>query len=102
MIMESGKVMRSSVDEVSLTGRTTQGVTFTRPDDDDRIIGIARNAEAELEEEIEEHGTDEGTSDQSEMPTDAAGHTETSGNEEKEAVASDVVEAEESTEGDLD
>lgn len=102
VIMESGKVMRSSVDEVSLTGRTTQGVTFTRPDDDDRIIGIARNAEAELEEEIEEHGTDEGTSNQSEMPTDAAGHTETSGNEEKEAVASDVVEAEESTEGDLD
>jgi Type IIA topoisomerase (DNA gyrase/topo II, topoisomerase IV), A subunit len=48
VIMESGKVMRSSVDEVSLTGRNTQGVTFSRPDDGDKIIAIARNVETEL------------------------------------------------------
>ena len=52
-IMESGKVTRSSVDEVGITGRNTQGVTFTRPDESDRIIAIARNVETELEEELE-------------------------------------------------
>lgn len=50
VIMESGKVMRASVDEVSLTGRNTQGVTFSRPDDGDRIISIARNVETALDE----------------------------------------------------
>ncbi|MGJ9555797.1 DNA gyrase subunit A [Actinotignum sp. GS-2025b] len=51
-IMESGKVMRAAVDEVSLTGRNTQGVTFVRPDKGDRIIAVARNAEVEIEEEV--------------------------------------------------
>ena len=52
VIMESGKVMRSSVDEVSVTGRNTQGVTFTRPEEGDKIISIARNVEKELDEEL--------------------------------------------------
>ncbi|AIE82977.1 DNA gyrase subunit A [Actinotignum schaalii] len=51
-IMESGKVMRAAVDEVSLTGRNTQGVTFVRPDKGDRIIAVARNAEVEIEEKV--------------------------------------------------
>ncbi len=45
VIMESGKVVRSSVEEVNLTGRNTQGVTFARPDKKDRIIAIALNLE---------------------------------------------------------
>ena len=53
VIMESGKVMRSSVDEVSVTGRNTQGVTFTRPEEGDRIIAIARNVEREFEDDDE-------------------------------------------------
>ncbi|MFC5281694.1 DNA gyrase subunit A [Arcanobacterium canis] len=52
VIMESGKVVRSSVDEVNLTGRNTQGVTFARPDKKDRVIAIALNLEAE-EDELE-------------------------------------------------
>ena len=51
VIMASGKVMRASVDEVSRTGRNTQGVTFARPDDGDRIIAIARNVESTLDKE---------------------------------------------------
>ncbi len=51
VIMESGKVMRSSVDEVSVTGRNTQGVTFTRPEEGDKIIAIARNVERELDDD---------------------------------------------------
>lgn len=48
-IMKSGKVIRSNVSEVKLTGRTTQGVTLAKPDADDEIISIARNAETEDE-----------------------------------------------------
>lgn len=44
--------MRSSVDEVSVAGRNTQGVTFTRPEEGDKIISIARNVEKELDEEL--------------------------------------------------
>ncbi|MEE0654354.1 MAG: DNA gyrase subunit A, partial [Bifidobacterium criceti] len=46
-IMKSGKVIRSNVNEVKRTGRTTQGVTFAKPDKDDELISIARNAETE-------------------------------------------------------
>ena len=50
-IMASGKVVRSAVTEVSRTGRATQGVTFAKPDDGDRIIAVARSAERELVDE---------------------------------------------------
>lgn len=53
-IMESGKVVRSAVDEVSRTGRNTQGVTFAKPDDGDRIIAVARNTERELDVDLPE------------------------------------------------
>lgn len=45
VIMERGKIVRSAVAEVNLTGRNTQGVTFAKPDKGDRIIAVARNAE---------------------------------------------------------
>ncbi|MDO5721681.1 MAG: DNA gyrase subunit A [Actinomycetaceae bacterium] len=51
VIMESGNVVRSAVSEISRTGRTTQGVTFARPDAGDRIIAIARNLEPDLDED---------------------------------------------------
>ncbi|GAA2245158.1 DNA gyrase subunit A [Promicromonospora sukumoe] len=47
VIMERGKIVRSAVAEVNLTGRNTQGVTFAKPDKGDRIIAVARNAERE-------------------------------------------------------
>ena len=50
-IMASGKVVRSAVAEVSRTGRATQGVTFAKPDDGDRIIAVARSAERELDDD---------------------------------------------------
>ena len=49
-IMKSGKVIRSNVDEVNRTGRTTQGVTFAKPDKGDEILSIARNEEKDDEE----------------------------------------------------
>ncbi len=50
VIMERGKIVRSAVNEVSLTGRNTQGVTFARPDRGDRIIAVAKNIERQAEE----------------------------------------------------
>ncbi len=51
VIMERGKIVRSAVSEVNLTGRNTQGVTFAKPDKNDRIIAIARNVERRVDEE---------------------------------------------------
>jgi DNA gyrase subunit A len=62
VIMERGKIVRSAVDEVNLTGRTTQGVTFAKPDKGDRIIAVARNVERRAEEEsvsVDEQAADE-------------------------------------------
>ena len=84
-IMKSGKVIRSNVDEVKRTGRTTQGVTFAKPDKNDEIISIARNEEKDDESaesgesaektESAESGTNatvnEGASASSEAATEA-------------------------------
>jgi len=51
VIMERGKIVRSAVDEVRATGRTTQGVTFAKPDKGDRIIAVARNVERRDDDE---------------------------------------------------
>jgi DNA gyrase subunit A len=50
VVLASGKVVRSAVAEVPAKGRDTMGVVFARPDDDDRIIAIARNSERRLAE----------------------------------------------------
>ncbi|MPS76186.1 MAG: DNA gyrase subunit A, partial [Microbacterium sp.] len=54
VVLSSGKVVRSAVAEVPAKGRDTMGVVFARPDDDDRIIAIARNGERGLAETAEE------------------------------------------------
>ncbi len=53
VVLASGKVVRSAVAEVPAKGRDTMGVVFARPDDDDRIIAIARNGERGIDEEPE-------------------------------------------------
>lgn len=64
VIMERGKIVRSAVKEVHLTGRTTQGVTFAKPDKNDRIIAVARNVERNLGDDID-------AEDAGEVETDA-------------------------------
>ena len=49
-VLQSGKVVRSSVNEVPAKGRNTMGVVFARFPEGDRIIGIARNSERNLED----------------------------------------------------
>ncbi len=66
VIMEKGKIVRSAVSEVNRTGRNTQGVTFAKPDKNDRIIAVARNVERNLGDSDSEEVTDE------EQPQDTA------------------------------
>ncbi|KFI47193.1 DNA gyrase subunit A [Bifidobacterium boum] len=77
-IMKSGKVIRSDVSEVNRTGRTTQGVTFAKPDKGDEILAIARNAEKD--DDGDDDDTDQNNTasqDQQNQPADAATVTPT-------------------------
>jgi len=49
VVMESGKVMRAAASGVPAKGRDTMGVIFVKPDEGDRVIGIARNSERVVE-----------------------------------------------------
>jgi DNA gyrase subunit A len=70
VVLESGKVVRSSVSEVPAKGRDTMGVVFARFAEDDSIIGLAKNTERNLESQ----GAD---TDESEAATDEAVSEET-------------------------
>jgi DNA gyrase subunit A len=67
VIMEGGKVVRSSVDGVPAKGRDTMGVVFARPDEGDRILAIARNVERNLDSIEENDSTESDESDLTEM-----------------------------------
>jgi DNA gyrase subunit A len=49
VVLESGKVVRSGVNEVPAKGRDTMGVVFARMDQDDTVLGIARNQDRDLD-----------------------------------------------------
>ncbi len=48
VVMESGKVVRSLVDDLPVYGRTSVGVILAKPDAGDRILSVARNVERNL------------------------------------------------------
>nr|WP_243854815.1 DNA gyrase subunit A [Canibacter zhoujuaniae] len=50
VVLQSGKVVRSNVNEVPAKGRNTMGVVFARFPEGDKIIGIARNPERGLDD----------------------------------------------------
>ena len=58
VIMERGKVVRSAVAGVNLTGRNTQGVTFAKPDKGDRIIAVALGERASDDDGVEVDGSE--------------------------------------------
>ena len=62
VVLESGKVVRSGVDEVPAKGRDTMGVVFARMADDDKVLGIAPNSERNLKAVVDE-GSVEAESD---------------------------------------
>ena len=51
VVLESGKVVRSSIAEVPAKGRDTMGVVFARFAVEDRILAIAKNSERNLVDE---------------------------------------------------
>ncbi|MCX8529380.1 MAG: DNA gyrase subunit A [Rhodoluna sp.] len=54
VVLNSGKVVRSQVSEVPARGRDTMGVVFARFDDEDSVLGLAKNSERNLESTAEE------------------------------------------------
>jgi DNA gyrase subunit A len=92
VVMEGGKVVRSSVTGVPAKGRDTMGVIFAKPDKNDRIIEVARNSERGLEgdepeEDSEASGAADGTG------SDGANAAETE-SESRATAADDVTLAE--------
>ncbi|RKW70340.1 DNA gyrase subunit A [Galactobacter caseinivorans] len=67
VVMASGKVVRTAVDQVPAKGRDTMGVIFAKPDKKDRILAVAKNSERGLVALVEapedaEGGPDAGSS----------------------------------------
>jgi len=58
IVLGSGKVVRSGVNEVPAKGRDTMGVVFARLDDEDRVLGIAKNSDRELESDEDSSSVD--------------------------------------------
>ena len=69
VVLESGKVVRSSVEEVPAKGRDTMGVVFARLGEEDKVLGIARNSERDLKTVDEESSVVEVSSGEEEKET---------------------------------
>ncbi len=73
VVLESGKVVRSSIAEVPAKGRDTMGVVFARFAEEDRILAIAKNSERNLVDLDEDAEGAEGAE------VEVAGSTEATG-----------------------
>ncbi|HLS46081.1 MAG TPA: DNA gyrase C-terminal beta-propeller domain-containing protein, partial [Ornithinicoccus sp.] len=65
VVMERGNVVRSSIDQVRVTGRHTAGVRFATLGKGDSIVAVAVNAETALSDEVESiapEASDDGSS----------------------------------------
>ncbi|MBL0003174.1 MAG: DNA gyrase subunit A [Actinomycetales bacterium] len=80
VVMEKGKIVRSRVDEVRHTGRSTMGVKFATPDRGDAIVAVARNAEGSSEDDngvpSDENIPVDGPGDDSVAPVEADASTD--------------------------
>ena len=68
VVMASGKVVRSNVNEVPAKGRDTMGVIFAKPGKGDSIIGVARNQDRQLYDSDDETTENTEASESSEAP----------------------------------
>ena len=82
VVMSSGKVVRSNVNEVPAKGRDTMGVIFAKPGEGDSIIGVARNQDRQLDDNDDENTENAEAADD----TSAAPGTDNEG----EAAAADL------------
>jgi DNA gyrase subunit A len=58
LVTDQGKMIRTTVGDIRVMGRNTQGVTIFRVAEDEHVVSVAKIEEAE-EEEIEIDGGDE-------------------------------------------
>lgn len=82
VVMSSGKIVRSNVNEVPAKGRDTMGVIFAKPGEGDSIIGVARNQDRQLDDSDDENTENAEAADD----TSAAPGTDNEG----EAAAADL------------
>ena len=68
VVMASGKVVRSNVNEVPAKGRDTMGVIFAKPGKGDSIIGVACNQDRQLDDSDDETTENTEASESSEAP----------------------------------
>ncbi|MCI9888388.1 DNA gyrase subunit A [Micrococcales bacterium 31B] len=85
VVMEKGKIVRSSVLGVPVKGRDTMGVVFAKPDSGDRIIAVAKNPERTLDEVAEDES--ENSSGSSNVSTATANSHESANNAGDELVS---------------
>ncbi|GAA2122482.1 DNA gyrase subunit A [Kocuria atrinae] len=72
VVMSAGKVVRSNVAEVPARGRDTMGVIFAKPGPSDHIVGVAHNAEREIEKKVDSEVEEGGDVVPEEAQEDAA------------------------------
>ncbi len=58
LVTDQGKVIRTTVGDIRIAGRNTQGVTIFRVDKNEKVVSVAKIDESE-EEEIDVNGGDE-------------------------------------------
>ncbi len=63
VVLNSGKVVRSGVNEVPAKGRDTMGVVFARMDEEDRVLGVARNQDRDLPDGEDSSSLEDATDD---------------------------------------
>jgi DNA gyrase subunit A len=76
VVMERGKVVRSSIDEVPAKGRNTMGVVFAKPGKKDRIIAVTRGPEEAVEAEAEDAPAAEASDSGDRVPEEPEVETE--------------------------
>lgn len=87
VVMSGGKVVRSNVAEVPARGRDTMGVIFAKPGSSDHIVGVAHNAESEIEKKVDSDAEEGGDVVPEEAQEDAAGQGSAAGAPSDDAVA---------------
>jgi len=76
LISDAGIVIRMSVDEISLIGRSTQGVRVMRVDDDTKVVCVAKIVESEEDETEDTAGCGCAAEDGTAAETDSAAEQE--------------------------
>ncbi|MFB6264119.1 MAG: DNA gyrase subunit A, partial [Bradymonadaceae bacterium] len=86
MITNSGQVIRTPVEDISIYGRNTQGVTLMETDEDEKVVSIARHDEEEQEDEADDGAEEsEPTPETDDASDDTEGDEETAAGEDDDS-----------------